>query len=210
MIARPELIIFDCDGVLVDSEPMANAVLAAWLTKQGLAMTGQEASQRFKGLSMATVLERAEAALGKPLPSDFLDQVQAETYARFRTDLKPVAGASELVEWAQAQGFKTCIASSGDFEKMDVTLGVTALKPLFEDRIFSSKQVPRGKPAPDLFLFAAAQMGVLAERAVVIEDSPAGVAAARAAGMPVFAYGDFEAEPGVYPVSHIGQIAKLL
>lgn len=205
-----DLIIFDCDGVLVDSESIANQVTAEWLTAVGLPTTAQEAIERYKGLSMASILARCEAELGKPLPADFLETLQAETYARFKADLKPVDGAEALVKWAQAQGYKTCIASSGSFDKMDVTLGITGLKTLFEDRVFSSEQVARGKPHPDLFLYACKQMGETPDKSVVIEDSQAGVEAALAAKMRVFAYGNFQAERGVVRVKSLSQIPDLL
>lgn len=193
--ALPDLVIFDCDGVLVDSEAIANHTLAEALTEWGLPITGAEARRRWIGRSMKTVGESLREEMGDRLPADWLEQIEARDYARFRTALKPVPGAREAVEAVQRAGLKTCVASSGSIEKMDVTLSVTGLMPLFEGRIFSSRQVKRGKPFPDLFLHAAAAMGVLPARCVVIEDSPAGATGAVAAGMRVLGYaGDPETD----------------
>jgi len=205
-----ELIIFDCDGVLVDSEPIANTVFAQYLTDLGLPTTPEEAIMRFKGRSLTSAMEMVAQDLSRPVPETFLDDMQAETYRLFETQLKAVQGAEEIVQWVQGQGYKTCIASSGDYEKMNVTLGITGLKAYFEGRIFSSIEVKRGKPAPDLFVYAAAQMGVSTDQATVIEDSQAGVDAALAAGMKVFAYGDFQAQDGVIPVQSLGEIKSYL
>lgn len=202
----PSLVIFDCDGVLVDSEPLANAVTAEWLTKIGLPTTPTQAVERYKGISMASIVAKAEAALGQPLPSDFVDTLQAETFRRLETSLDPVEGAEALVQYVQDKGYKSCIASSGGFDKMAVTLRKTSLERYFTGRIFSSSQVSKGKPAPDLFLFACKQMGGDPETTVVVEDSMAGVQAAKAAGMRVFAFGDFQAEEGVIPVSALEEI----
>ncbi|MEM6683222.1 MAG: HAD family phosphatase [Pseudomonadota bacterium] len=209
-MSADQLIIFDCDGVLVDSEPIANAVFAQHLTAIGLPTTPAQAIERFKGRSLKSALEMVAQDLGRPVPATFLDEMQAQTYRQFRTQLNAVDGAEDLVKWAQGQGFRTCIASSGDYEKMDVTLGLTGLKRYFEGRIFSSLEVKRGKPAPDLFLYAAQKMGVLPAKCTVIEDSQAGVDAALAAGMRVFAYGDFPAAPGVVPVSRLLEIRAAL
>jgi HAD superfamily hydrolase (TIGR01509 family) len=187
-LSVPELVIFDCDGVLVDSEAIANATLAEALTGWGFAITGAEARARWVGLSMKSVGEDLRREIGPGLPDDWLEQVEALDFARFRAELKAVPGVRAAVEAVQAAGLKTCVASSGSPAKMDVTLGATGLMPLFAGRVFSSRQVARGKPAPDLFLFAAGQMGIAPERTVVIEDSPAGVRGAVAAGMRALGY----------------------
>jgi len=193
--SRPDLVIFDCDGVLVDSEAIANATLAAALTEWGCPITGPEARRRWVGRSMKTVGEDLKVELGEALPADWLEQIEARDYAIFRERLRAVPGAREAVLAVQAAGIPTCVASSGSLDKMAVTLGVTGLAPLFTGRIFSSRQVARGKPSPDLFLFAAKQMGIDPAGCVVIEDSPAGVTGAVAAGMRVFGYvGDPDTE----------------
>jgi HAD superfamily hydrolase (TIGR01509 family) len=194
-ILRPDLVIFDCDGVLVDSEAIANQTLAAALTEWGYPITGAEARRRWVGRSMKTVGADLKAELGDKLPGDWLEQIEARDYAIFRERLQAVPFARAAVLAVQAAGIATCVASSGALEKMAVTLGATGLAPLFQGRIFSSRQVARGKPAPDLFLFAAERVGVDPAGCVVIEDSPAGVTGAVAAGMRVLGYvGDPETD----------------
>ncbi|MGD8326893.1 MAG: HAD family phosphatase [Sphingomonadales bacterium] len=214
-MSAPELVIFDCDGVLVDSERLANEVLAEALRRYGLDMSVDESMATFVGLSMTAVVEKANALIGRPLPEDFLDGVQKDTFAAFKGRVKAVPGVRDLVEAVQAAGIKTCIASSGGFDKMAVTLGETGLAPLFEGRIFSSSQVKRGKPYPDLFLFAAEQMGTQPEHCVVVEDSRYGAEAARRAGMTALAYvpnGDaasFEGE-NTYIIKEMSEARKLI
>jgi HAD superfamily hydrolase (TIGR01509 family) len=183
------LVIFDCDGVLVDSEPLANASLSAALRAQGLDWTIEETMRRLMGRSLKSCVEICEGELGRKLPGDFLDRMQARTYQSFRdAPLQPVAGIREAVAALQAAGLDTCVASSGAISKMEFTLGLTGLWDLFGGRVFSSSQVPRGKPFPDLFLHAAIQMNAQPFDCVVVEDSVPGVQAARAAGMRVLAY----------------------
>ena len=190
-----KLVIFDCDGVLVDSEPIANAVFALHLRKIGLPYTTEQAINRFMGRSMKScmveVLDDLQAlgvATSKDFPSAFLAALQADTFAAFEKSLKPVLGITDAINAIEAAGVKTCIASSGDHAKMKVTLGLCGLYDRFLERIFSATQVQNGKPAPDLFLFAAAQMGFKPIECTVVEDSPAGVQAAVAAGMRVVGY----------------------
>lgn len=180
---RPSLVIFDCDGVLVDSEGIANRTLAAAVTDLGLAMTEADSRREFVGLSMTSVMARIETLTGKPLPADWLPALQARTYDRFRAGLQAVPGVRAAVEAVQAAGIATCVASSGTPDKIELTLGLTGLAPLFAGRIFSAVEVARGKPAPDLFLHAAARMGFVPAQAVVVEDSVPGVTGAVAAGM---------------------------
>ncbi|MDO9459440.1 MAG: HAD family hydrolase [Alphaproteobacteria bacterium] len=191
----PELVIFDCDGVLVDSEPVANSILAGAITRLGFPMSVADTRAAFVGLSMGQILVNIPELTGRPVPEDWRENVQAETYAAFRQSLRAVPGAGEVVARIQAAKIPLCVASSGSLDKMQLTLGLTGLRRYFGDRLFSSTMVARGKPHPDLFLHAAAQMGVAPNRAVVIEDSVPGVAGARAAGMRVFAYaGDPESD----------------
>jgi HAD superfamily hydrolase (TIGR01509 family) len=206
----PSLVIFDCDGVLVDSEPIANAVFAKHLVKIGINLTLEQTMARFMGRSLKSCMEDVAAELQQKklpqpanFPVDFLDAMQIDTFAAFRTQLQPVAGVAAAIDAIEAQGITTCIASSGDHEKMKLTLGKTGLFNRFEGRIYSATQVAKGKPAPDLFLFAAAQMGVPTSQCVVVEDSPFGVEAAVAAGMRAMAYcaltnfNEMLARPGV-------------
>ena len=192
-----ELVIFDCDGVLVDSEPLANQVLAEHATRIGVPMTRQQSVDQFVGLSMSSVLTKLEAMAPSPLPDDFLAQVQADTFARFRKDLKPVQGIYEAIAGISALGFKTCVASSGSYDKMALTLGLTGLDQIFAGRIFSAQDVAHGKPAPDLFLHAAAKMGVLPASTIVVEDSGPGIRAAIAAGMIALGYAPYGTGPAL-------------
>jgi HAD superfamily hydrolase (TIGR01509 family) len=183
------LVIFDCDGVLVDTEPLANASLSRALRAQGLDWSPEETIRRLMGLSLKSCVEICEAELGRKLPDDFLDTMQAYTYQSFRdAPLQPIPGVREAIVALQKGGYDTCVASSGSPEKMRFTLGLTGLWDLFDGRIFSASQVPRGKPFPDLFLHAALSMNVQPFDCVVVEDSVPGVRAARSAGMRALAY----------------------
>ncbi len=183
----PLLIIFDCDGVLVDSEPISNGVLAEMLGEQGLAISLAEARARFQGLLLSQVLESAERMLGRPLPAGWLDEYVERRAAAFATGLRPLDGAAELVRAVAAAGIAVCVASQGSLRKTERSLALTGLEALFAPAArFSAEQVPRGKPHPDLFLLAAGQMGCAPERCVVVEDTPSGVTAARRAGMTVY------------------------
>jgi HAD superfamily hydrolase (TIGR01509 family) len=183
------LVIFDCDGVLVDSEPLSNTCFARALSREGLDWGVEETMRRLMGRSMKSCIEIVEGLLGRKLPADFVDRLQAETMQVFHdAPLKPVPGVAGAIDAIEAAGATTCVASSGSFDKMRVTLGITGLWQRFEGRIFSASQVPRGKPFPDLFLHAALGMNVQPFDCVVIEDSLPGIQAARAAGMRALAY----------------------
>lgn len=180
-----DLIIFDCDGVLVDSEPLANRVMAAALREIGLDTSYEEVCREYIGLSMDQCVRRIERRLGGPVPDRFVEQLQERTFRAFRDGLQAVPGVTEALRRIHTP---VCVASSGEHEKMRLTLGHTGLLPRFEGRMFSATEVARGKPAPDLFLHAATTMGACPGRCAVIEDSLPGVQAARAAGMRVFGY----------------------
>ena len=188
LAARPELIIFDCDGVLVDSEPIANRVMAEAVTALGWPLTTEDCMVRFKGHHFDTVIAAVEARLGRPVPGVWVPDLRAATGAAFERELQSVPGVVEALDAVVESGTATCVASQGPPEKMAVSLGVTGLRACFEGRIFSAYQVGRGKPHPDLFLFAARTMGVAPRACVVIEDSPLGVTAAAAAGMNVLGF----------------------
>jgi HAD superfamily hydrolase (TIGR01509 family) len=181
----PDLVIYDCDGVLVDSEGPANRVMCTALNALGLNYTVETTIARFVGRSMDSCVTMIEAELGRAVPDTFVDDLRTETFAAFEQELQPVSSIKQAIA---AIDRPDCVASSGPFKKMHVTLGLTGLLDYFEGRIFSASQVERGKPHPDLFLFAADRMNTPPERCVVIEDSVPGVQAARAAGIPVFAY----------------------
>ncbi len=183
------LVIFDCDGVLVDSEPLANKSFSAALRPHGLDWSVEETMRRLMGRSLKSCVEIVEAELGRKLPEDFVEKMQEVTYGYFRdTPLQAVPGVKDAVLALQQAGFATCVASSGSPEKMKFTLGLTGLWDLFDGRIFSSSQVPRGKPFPDLFLHAAIEMNEQPFVCTVVEDSVPGLQAARAAGMRPLAY----------------------
>ncbi|MCC3860898.1 HAD family hydrolase [Pseudemcibacter aquimaris] len=183
-----DLVIFDCDGVLVDSEPIANVLLRDALAEHGLDMTVERVIDTYVGRSMAAVVSISEEMLGSKLPDDFLDVLQEKTFAAFERELKAVDGIEDVLLELKRRDVQFCVASSGSFEKMDKTLGITGLKQYFGDRIYNSSQVKRGKPYPDLFLYAANQMSVEPARCLLIEDSIPGVQGGVAAGMEVMAY----------------------
>ncbi len=184
-----QLVIFDCDGVLVDSEVISNDVLARALTEQGLPTTLAQARRDYQGLLLAEIDSRAQAKLGRPLAHDWLDRYERDRAAVFRRELHAVPGVAEAVRRVKAAGVAVCVASQGKLEKTRLSLKLTKLDPLFGDEaLFSAYSVPRGKPHPDLFLHAAASMAVEPSRCAVVEDTPSGVTAAVAAGMRALGY----------------------
>ena len=187
--AAPQLVIFDCDGVLVDSEPISNEVLAGELTAAGLPTTPAEAIATYKGRLLSDVVELAESRLGSPLPEGFVAEYERKRTLEFDRRLRAIDGAADTVERVRAAGIEVCVASQGKLEKTELTLSLTGLRPLFgTDALFSAYSVARGKPHPDLFLFAARTMGASPARCTVVEDTELGVRAAVAAGISVFAY----------------------
>jgi HAD superfamily hydrolase (TIGR01509 family) len=179
-----ELVIFDCDGVLVDSEVISNDVLARSLTAQGLPTTLAAARRDYQGLLLTEVVTRAQEKLGRALPAGWLGRYERERASAFRRDLQPVQGAAEAVRRVSKAGVAVCVASQGRLEKTRLSLELTGLDRLFAaDELFSAESVARGKPHPDLFLHAAAAMGAQPAHCVVVEDTPTGVLAAQAAGM---------------------------
>jgi HAD superfamily hydrolase (TIGR01509 family) len=180
-----ELVIFDCDGVLVDSERIAVRVEAELLAELGWPLSQAEIVERFMGRTTEHMDEAIEAQLGSRLPGDWRDQFQRRYREAFAAELVPVDGVLDALDQIAVP---TCVASSGSHDKLRFTLGHTGLYERFEGRIFSGYEVANGKPAPDLFLHAAARMGAGPARCAVVEDSLYGVLAARAAGMRVFGY----------------------
>lgn len=180
-----ELVIFDCDGVLVDSEPISVAVLVEALAAAGVEMSEEEAYERFLGRSLKSMSEILRDEHGLSVDARFLDRMRQRLYERFRAELKPIEGLAETVDRLPVA---CCVASSSQPERIRLSLTVTGLLARFEPHIFSATMVTHGKPAPDLFLHAAAAMGAPPERCVVVEDSPAGIEAAKAAGMRVVAF----------------------
>jgi HAD superfamily hydrolase (TIGR01509 family) len=186
------LLIFDCDGVLVDSEPLSCQIDADVLTGLGIPYTAAEIARDFVGVSLKDMIARIAAERG-PLPEDLGERINRALFARFETDLRPVEGVREAI---LALPHRRCVASSSVPERIALSLRVTGLDDLFDD-IFSSVQVARGKPAPDLFLHAAARMGADPADCLVIEDSVAVAGAAMAAaGMRVIFTGGGHCGPG--------------
>jgi HAD superfamily hydrolase (TIGR01509 family) len=186
---RYDLVIFDNDGVLVDSEPLSNTLLAAYLTELGHPTSYEDSLRDYMGAAMHRVHDLIEERTGQRLPEDFDDVFHARVFAAFERELRPVAGVGAVLEKLAADGVPYCVASSGSHERIRVGHRAAGLGQWFEEsRIFSSQDVGRGKPAPDLFLYAAERMGVPAERCAVVEDSPLGVRAAVAAGMDVYGF----------------------
>lgn len=193
------LVIFDCDGVLVDSEPISVAVLVEVITEAGVPIDEAEAYRRFLGRSMSNIAVAVEEEFGLAITERHLEAMRLRLYERLRKALKPIPGLVEALpglQWAH------CVASSSQPERIRLSLAVTGLLEFFEPHIYSSTMVANGKPAPDLFLHAARAMGVEPKRCVVVEDSPAGIEAARRAGMRVLAFagGSHAAPAGLHAV----------
>jgi HAD superfamily hydrolase (TIGR01509 family) len=211
-----KLVIFDCDGVLVDSEAISNAVMAASITAAGLPTTAEEVAARYQSMRLAEIGATIERQLGKGLGEAFWDQFDEDRTAAFQSSLKAVDGASETLAAIQSAGISTCVASQARLSKTKLTLGLTGLRRLFADsELFSADTVPRGKPFPDLFLHAASALGVAARDCAVVEDSSIGIRAALAAGMQAIAYVPPGAtppsrDPAVTTVDHLTQLTKLL
>lgn len=180
-----KLVIFDCDGVLVDSECITNTILADMLNELGLSVTLNDMFEHFMGKSMPQCLELITTMLGKPPPLSFEKHYRDRSRIALEKDLRPVPGVPEMLRDLK---LPCCVASSGSQIKVQTTLGITGLLSRFTDRLYSATDVARGKPAPDVFLYAAAQCGAEPASCAVVEDTPTGVAAGVAAGMTVFGY----------------------
>ncbi|HEX8829419.1 MAG TPA: HAD family hydrolase [Xanthobacteraceae bacterium] len=179
------LIIFDCDGVLVDSEIIAHALLAQMMTDLGHPMTTAQAVQKFAGRGLVDTLSLIEASLGRRIPDELGQRYGCLLLERLHSDLKPIAGVKAAIA---ALPYPRCVASSSSIERIRLSLETTGLASQFGANIFSATQVAHGKPAPDLYLFAAKRMGAAPEHCVVIEDTALGVTAGRAAGMIVVGF----------------------
>ncbi len=191
------VVIFDCNGVLVDSEQLATAVLAEELTRAGFPLTADIIARYFTGRRPADIFIEVENAAGRKLPENFAAKVTAATLLRFRTDLRPTPHAAHALSWLRGP---KCVASSSTHNRIRMSLETTDLVRFFEPHLFSASDVMRGKPAPDLFLLAAQRMGVNPADCIVVEDSPVGVSAAAAAGMrPIGFVG------GTHANAHLGE-----
>jgi HAD superfamily hydrolase (TIGR01509 family) len=193
-------IIFDFDGVIADSEVLSNTVLAEVVTELGVPTSVEDAYRDYMGKRFSDVIAAIEKAVGRTLPPSFIAQYQKRTLERFRQELAPIAGAREFI--AKFANLPRCIASSSSPDRLAVCLEVLGMTALFEGRVFSASNVARGKPYPDIFLHAAAQIRMKPSDCIVIEDSAGGVMAGRAAGATVI---------GLLAAGHIsdGHAAKL-
>ncbi|PZO35516.1 MAG: HAD family hydrolase [Pseudanabaena frigida] len=184
-MSKLELVIFDCDGVLVDSEIIVNRVFAETLTEAGFAITYEEASQKFVGLSFATCLEKIEQIFGRTVPPEWLKLCKEREIAALRQELQATAGIDDVLK---ELSLPKCVASNSSPRHIHLVLGLTGLLDRFNGKLYSCHHVDRPKPFPDVYLHAASQMGYAPENCVVIEDSVTGVKAGHAAGMRVLGY----------------------
>ena len=180
---KPECIIFDCDGTLVDSEEVTNDIIAEMAGELGVKMTGKEATATFGGKTLDAVLYKMRELSGKEIPDDWLPRLINEGSDAWKTELKPVNGARELLESLE---IPICVASNGEPIHINQSLRMTELYDFFDGNIFSASDIGVPKPAPDLFLYAAKKMGFKPEQCVVIEDSIPGVTAANRARIKVY------------------------
>lgn len=181
--------ILDCDGVLVDSERISSRILTDSINAVGWAIDFDEARERFQGESLANIVAEVERVSARSLEPAWIEAFQERRSAAFRAELTAVSGAAKAAREIRRLGFTVCLASQASLDKTRLTLGLTGLLEAFEShRLFSSSMVERGKPAPDLFLYAAHRCGYEPATCVVVEDGLRGVVAARAAGMRVLGY----------------------
>jgi HAD superfamily hydrolase (TIGR01509 family) len=209
------LVIFDCDGVLVDSEPIAARLTAEAVSELGWPMSAELAKAEFLGDTFSNIIRRIEQKLGRKVPPDWPARSQANLLAALERELQPVPGVRSAIETLIAAGVQVAVGSQGSHQKMELTLRVTGLLPFFEGRIFSATQVANPKPAPDLFLLAAETLGFAPADTVVIEDSTRGVKAALAAGMRILGYTasvgrDAIVAAGAEPIEDLSRVPELL
>jgi HAD superfamily hydrolase (TIGR01509 family) len=183
-MTKPDLIIFDCDGVLVDSEVLSCSCLSEGLAGYGIDLDLDQALELFLGRSMSAVLDHYQAS-GHRIPEQFSTELKTRVRAVFETALCPIAGVNSVLEDLQ---IPHCVASSSDLDRVSFSLSLTGLAPHFDSRLYTAQMVARGKPAPDLFLYAAEKMRTDPRHTLVIEDSVSGVTAAKAAGMTVWGF----------------------
>jgi HAD superfamily hydrolase (TIGR01509 family) len=186
---KPELVIFDCDGVLVDSEPVSNRVMAEAIGEAGLAMSAQEVADAFEGMRLDDIAAEVEERIGKRLPEGWVVDFEDRRAVEFQKGVEAISGVEAVLGAIHAAGIRTCVASQASRQKMELTLGLSGLIEHFEESsLFSSRMVERGKPYPDLFLLAAGSMGSRPAGCVVIEDGVLGARAGRLAGIDVLGY----------------------
>ncbi|WP_337170120.1 HAD family phosphatase [Gemmatimonas aurantiaca] len=216
LVARLEGVVFDCDGVLVDSERITNRVWAELLTELGMPTTTEQSLATYLGNSMARCLEIVGERFGRPAPDELLPRFQATVATALVHEVTAVPGIVPLLDRLDAARIPYAVASNGEQTKMQTTLGATGLAARFVDRRFSSLEVGRPKPAPDVYLHAARAIGAAPARTVAVEDSPLGVQAAVAAGMVVIGYAELvdpkrlRAAGAAATVEHLDEVASLL
>jgi HAD superfamily hydrolase (TIGR01509 family) len=194
MANPPALVIFDCDGVLVDSEVISSRIFTECLAEIGIVLTLEEAMTFGIGKNSTTLAAAVEEEFGRALPAGFIEAMRARIMDAFTGELRPIDGISQLLAGLKP---KRCVASNSHIDRVRHALTTTGLMPHFAPHIYTAAMVARGKPAPDLFLFAAGQHDARPERCLVIEDSLSGVGAALAAGMPVIGFvGGSHCRPG--------------
>jgi HAD superfamily hydrolase (TIGR01509 family) len=215
-VTRPELVVFDCDGVLVDTERLTVVVESRVLGELGWPITPAEVVERWMGRSSQAQLADLEVHLGADKAREFDARTTAELHDTFARELTAVDGVVTLLDHLDAQGVATCVASSGTHGRIRRTLGITGLLPRFEDRIFSATDVAHGKPSPDLFLHAATALDTAPSACAVLEDSVYGVQAAVAAGMTVYGFaagltsGDALAAAGAIPFQAMADLVDVI
>ena len=187
------MIIFDCNGVLVDSEPLATSIVSHEFMRAGFNLAPEVVARYFTGRRAADMFAEVELASGRKLPGDFAATVAAATLRRFREHLRPMAHVGHALTWLRG---RKCVASSASLDRIRVSLEATGLLRYFDPYLFSAVDIAKGKPAPDLYLHVAARTGAKPHECIVVEDSPVGVAAAAAAGMtPIGFLGGSHAGP---------------
>ncbi|AQW29951.1 HAD family hydrolase [Ralstonia syzygii subsp. celebesensis] len=188
---RFDAILFDCDGVLVDSEPLVNRLIWQMLNELGIDISLEDSTKRFLGKAIREELDAIAAMRGAPLPPNWLSTFHARRNALLEAEVEAVPHVADAIEALSALGLPMAVASGADRMKVELQLNRTGLIRRFQPtdaRIFSATEVERSKPAPDVYLLAARRLGVAPSRCVVIEDSPTGVTAGHTAGMTVLAY----------------------
>ena len=216
MTVRPGAVIFDCDGVLVDSERLMNVVFTGMLQELGLSYSYEETTRTFMGRSMKSCMQIIEQELGRPAPAGFLQLLDMRAGEVFARELRPVDGVEIVLDALDQAGRPYGVASSGSHEKMQMTLGITGLLPRLAGRITSAADVAHGKPAPDVFLLAAERLGMAPAECMVVEDSLLGIEAALAAGMRVIGYAtmvgadDMQTAGATHVVTTMRAVAALL
>jgi HAD superfamily hydrolase (TIGR01509 family) len=194
-MTKPSLVIFDCDGVLVDSEPIAGAMFSEFVRAEGYSGSHEECLRTFRGRSMVSAVEIIEADIGRALPAEWPERVEQAVMAVFLDALDPIEHIHHVTEAVERAGLSSCVASSSKMPHIVNSVTKIGLADHFGENLFSASMVDRGKPAPDLFLHAGHAMGHVPEFSIVIEDSLPGVQAGVAAGMKVFGYaGDVQTD----------------